>query len=141
VHEDSPNGLMTPPKVTQQIEALRAVCSLLKFQSRCDRRLSGSTKEITEEDADLLYGGLLRNPAVKLSRNILLNSDLESSCEGRTNASVDGPKLGADGSHRSDAHDRDKRSDQAVLDRGDAGFVSDKTREEGLHRKDPLLIY
>jgi hypothetical protein len=59
---------MTPPKAAQQIEALLAVCNFLKFSLagrphhlRADRRLSGSTKEIAEEDADLLYGGLLRN--------------------------------------------------------------------------------
>jgi hypothetical protein len=57
---------MTPPKAAQQIEALLAVCNFLKF-SLAGRppafwsTISGSTKEIAEEDADLLYGGLLRN--------------------------------------------------------------------------------
>jgi hypothetical protein len=57
---------MTPPKVAQQIEASLAVCNFLKFSLasrplRADRQLSGGAKEIAEEDADLLYGGLLGN--------------------------------------------------------------------------------
>ena len=46
-----------------------------------------------------------------------------------------GYKIRTDAVNRSDDYDGDESGDQTILDGGDAGFVSDETREEGLHRK------
>ena len=47
-------------------------------------------------------------------------------------------KLGTDNAGRTDDHDRDESGDQAILNGGDARLVSEETREESLHRKDPF---
>src|SRR5690349_2425459 len=94
--------------------------------------------EIAEEIPGLHYGWLLPQPAVKFSRKTLLYSGLESTGEGVANLVVDRQQLLAGKGHCANAHDRNERGDQAILDGGNAGFISDETREEGLHRKDPF---
>ena len=47
-------------------------------------------------------------------------------------------QVGADHAGGANDHDRDESGDQAIFNGGDAGFVSEETREEGMHRKDPF---
>jgi hypothetical protein len=58
---------------------------------------------------------------------------LESSGESVANPIVDRQQLLTGEGHRSDAHDRDQRGNQAIFDGGDAGFVLEKTSDNGIH--------
>src|SRR5262249_35174351 len=55
--------------------------------------------------------------------------DLESAGKGVADPVVDGQQLLTGEGHRSDAHDRDQRGNQAIFDGGDAGFVVAKTSD------------
>ena len=59
---------------------------------------------------------------------------LESACERVANVIKQGEQLLARKSRRADAHDRDQRANQAILDRGYTGIVSDETSEKLCHR-------
>ena len=55
---------------------------------------------------------------------------LESTGERVANPIVNSQQLLTGKGHRSDAHDRDQRGDQAIFDGGDAGFVFEKTSDK-----------
>ena len=79
-------------------------------------------------------------------RRYFLFSRLESAGEGITNILVDCQELLTSEGHRSDAHDRNERGDQAIFDGGHAGLVADETSKQAedfsaLRTKLTSLVY
>jgi hypothetical protein len=83
-----------------------------------------------------LYGGpqTTGQPTVKqFLRSSYSFWFLESRGESVADPIVDKQQLLACKGHRSDAHDRDQRGNQAIFDGGDARFVFEKTSDNVFH--------